>query len=187
MGDWGWGPEEGALGSFRVSVRKAGLLWRRAVGSLRQGRPVEEVGRRWGAGAKVWYVCACLCLEEAGVELRSRGWSWTASLTSSWASGESCNWGFALGLPQTPVSRVWCPLGVTEHEFWRLSVGIEILAVLLARTGHLSLSVSSDVFSSVKWGNDGTAHLEQCLANCPCYIRINCYHFSSCKGSPFPW
>lgn len=35
MGDWGWGFEEGVLGSFRVSVRKVGLLWRRVVGSLR--------------------------------------------------------------------------------------------------------------------------------------------------------
>lgn len=58
---------------------------------------MEEVGRCWGVGAKVWYVCVCLCLEEVGVELRSRGWFWIVFFISSWVLGELCNWGFVLG------------------------------------------------------------------------------------------
>lgn len=114
----------------------------------------EASGGNWkelGVGAKVEYVCACLRLEEAGAELRHRDWSWITPFTSSsWASGEWYNWGSCRRGSPTPVSEGCCCVGLIKHEFWSLSTGVEILALLPAWTGHLNLSVSSDVSSSVE-------------------------------------
>lgn len=72
----------------------------------------EELGAR---------VCVCVCLSksgEGGAELRSRDWSWIASFTSSWASGEWCNREYCpKGSPNSCVCRV-VPHEGHKHEFW---------------------------------------------------------------------